>query len=1144
MSLYYEQYEKCKESIFKEQSYNRTRNQRMENLIKQSEQLDEHWKLNYYVVKKAITSDLKLRIKNTKNQNFQKEVLEFLTQQIISEINRTLSIYTPPPEDMNQVENLTTDELNPPQKKRKTSNEVFESKNITTGAILDKLEIHNLCQLYLDIMKFIFKPIDKSTTISEFNKIIIPNELRQVVNYDLCPSLREIYSKHRVLLDFLYSTESDFLFVNFSLENPFISLPFIISKVILEIINSLLNLGQSRENLFNIPIFDSMKEKLILKRELKTLANMSNKFPEILKSLLLPMVKEIMFDIHNISHEKKQILFALIFYLLSECEGVIKIILPDFLEMVQSNKKGFISLLSVLPFKIPDRHGLGILLEIIGENMHQLRDHSFDFLMLFKSIIEDEEVDHYIRDKFFVVLNYVVSILQEDFIFYSSKLHEFNYSADTIQQVSPSLVPRLNSLTFLNSLQKHFEDILLFTIQSDAISESIWFFLLELLCIAGGEAISSNILLHILKSFSFSKDISSKDGKVTIVFLKLYDVVAKNYSTFNEPFIEKVLWKITNSNEQDNCCMVIRNICLWINIMKDMEDEEVQYKSVICYYFITKWQLLYPYLFRSSPTAKDLPILILESFISILKTVTIIRSTEETASITIPEMIANQLSQALIAYYFFLLKPTFSTKHQRRHQLRNRMKASHEIIPNNIIDPDSDIASTLYYYYLLYIVFDGRMEIIESCRSITKEIVSTLCTRFEKVASSVFDFTLDLIFSNHMESRLHATNVFTSTQVHEQINYPLLYHKDALSLVNYFFPDETSTNSKILSNDDIRSEDKNFITKILFKDVEEGLELNTETTESTSKSEHPSLVKQINSNDTSTTNKKKYILDDKSGIRTRGVVFVNPNNVQLKIRNRSFHLKKDTSHHDRYNEEIVKLNKSHILSLFSKCLFSQNPEKNLLTTLQLGKQLMKRLKLQYPAQSPSQLITTLPKKPMTEREIVIDKMFHKFPILYSLIDFISLSYPKKFIELENMELTIISLFANVIGEWNLRVLSNNKGFGSSESDKHLIMKTIQIINIIYRAELIVEPMDLINEIIPYVSPREAVDMLLDIFRFIVSTKTSNANTTPPTTDPTNPTQPPPQQEDYMANIKNSLRKHLEIFAPIYARFTTSNVKIN
>ena len=535
-------------------------------------------------------------------------------------------------------------------------------------------------------------------------------------------------------------------------------------------------------------------------------------------------------------------------------------------------------------------------------------------------------------------------------------------------------------------------------------------------------------------------------------------------------------------------------------------------------------------------------------------------------------MVANQFSQALVAFYFFLLKPTFATKHQRRHQMRHKFKSSHshDIIPLIILEPDTDLGSTLYYYYYLLIVLAGRSDIIEKSRNIIKEIISILCVRFEKVACSTFDLTLDLIFCNHMESRLHATNVFTSNQVHEQINYPLLFHKDTLSIINYFFPEETSAYSKLLSNDDIKQEDRSKIVKTLFKNLEESkveIGVSTETIHTTH-STPTSLVNQLVQNTTPISKDiKKNILDENISIRTKGVVFVNPTNVKLKMQ-RGSHTKKDTTHHDKHNEEIVKLNKSHVLSLFSKCLFSNTTKtKKSSITQQIGKQLMKRLKLQYPCQTYTQLCESLPKKPMSEREIVIDKMFHKFPIMYSLLDFISLAYPRKFIDIENMEMTLKSLFVNVIGEWNLRVLSNNRGFGSTESDKHLIMKTIQILNVLSRADLVIEPMNLITEIIPHVSPKEVVDMLMDVFHCMHQLKgptpptvTATTGTTPPATTENittsggatpNPvvtviTTTPASQatneefdvEPYLTSIKDALRNHLDKFAPIYARFTT------
>ncbi|KAG2386581.1 hypothetical protein C9374_002325 [Naegleria lovaniensis] len=1169
---YFHQFEECKYSIHREQkqqSYNRGYNQKMEYLSRQLEQLEEQWKLNYYVIKKSITNDLKVRMKAQQNDIMIENLFKYLTQQVVDEINRGFSL----PISSSDSSNDEDSEFDPPQKKRKTANEIFESNNISIRYILEKLELHPLCQLYLDIVRFICRPSDKLASQYKLVPITIPDGIEEHGSLlDFLPSLQTFQQNYSRLLHFLSITSSDFLYVCMSLENPFVTLPMTFATILMNIYYSFQQLGDQKQKIFNTDVFHSLTKTINhqCKRELLVLNHMCIKIPDLPKTLIFPFIEELIFSNVNTWNERKEIIVTMLLYMMSECDGILKVILPDFLELSKNHQIEFLEFFNLLPYSNIDRHGLGAILEIISEHLQQMKDFSFEYLVTLKRWIEDDSIPQNLRDKCHTILNYTVSILQEDFIVYSCKLQEYNYSLDTFHQTSPPFVYRLNSLTFLNSLHSKTEEIIGFALESSKMKESVWFFLIELLGLSGGETMASNILLHLLTNYYFSTSSKDRNGNATVLFLKLYDSFSKNYAIFDEPFIEKVLWIVSNTNNSEKTCTIISNLCLWVNLLKDVADQEVHYKPVIFYNFIIRWQLLYPFLFRNGSNVQDLPLRLLESFISILKSSSKIEDTTTpatyTAVITIPELIANQFSQALLAYYFFLLKPTFTTKHQRRHQLRSKQRLSHDLIPTIILEPETDVASTLYYYYFVLIVMAGRTDIIEKCRNVIKEIISVMCSRFEQVACSTFDFALDLIFCNHMESRLHATNVFTSSQVHEQINYPLLYQKDALSIINYFFPEETSVFSKVLSNDDIKPEDKSTIIKLLFKNVEDEsmIELThiSEITPITSTSDHQSLVTQL-IQPNHKMSKTKTVLEDKLTIRTKGVVFVNPSNVHKKLKNQSFTLKKDTYYFDKHNEEVVKLNKSHILSLFSKCLFSQTEEHNISCTLQLGKQLMKRLKLQNPIQTITQLLESLPKKPMTEREIVIDKMFHKFPIIYSLIDFISLAYPRKFIEIENMETTLISLFANAIGEWNLRVLSNNKGFGSSENDKHLIMKTIQITNVLIRAELVIEPMDLVTEIIPHVSPKEAVEMLMDVFRCMgrlkamstaAATTGNVSSTTPPTTttptssaDSISSTTPPTSSgseefdiEPYMASIKNALRNHLDQFAPIYARFTSAS----
>ncbi|KAL9654352.1 hypothetical protein ABK040_010380 [Willaertia magna] len=1146
--IYNDQYEKCKYSIIREQrhvyhnqqgskSYN---NQKMENLTRQLEQLEENRKLNYYVVNKGICNFLKSKDKFILNLEVQHSFLNYLNKLIIIEMNKVLKIDND--KDYNSNNDYNENQSN---KKRKVNNEL---KNISMYKILEKFENNLICQLFFDIIKFMCKPQQENS----LNLIKIPNEYnKNITNY--LPNFKNIKEIYSITLWYLENTTIDYLYISFVFDNPFILVPYIIVNCLQEIHKIIFELNNN-ENIKKQSEFIKFIENTcnLLKRQLLVLHHLFDKFPELLKSIIFPFIKEYIFEINNWD-DKNLLIYLFIIILSYDCEGFLSTIIPECLNYLNDINVIY-RMREFIPFEFNEEEE-SIFSIILQKHLKQFKDFSYEFLILLKNLYPYE------KEKINFILFTIINTLQQDYIKYYIKQENYNYCSDSNHQVSPPLLYKVDSLVFLNKLK--FENFIHFITESNPEQQNelfdVWYYLLEMIGICGGETTAMNILIYLFKYYSFNND------KFKILFLKFYDCFTKNYSSFDEIFLEKTLWIIT-TDSKDSCNMVL-NMCLWVNYLKDRNDS--YYKGVVYYFIISKWQYFYPFLFKSN-NDNNLTLSILEMFNTILKTK--IKLNNENNSIVVSEMISNQMSQALLVFFFFLLKPTFTTKQQKRHQLRSKFKSINQItnIPSVLTEPDTDISSTLYYYYFIYITLNNNLDLLEQCRNILKEIISNLIMKYEKVANNLFDFYFDLLFSNHMESRLHATNVFTSNQVHEQMNYPLLCYKDTLSIINYFFIDEIF---KPLSNDDIKLEDRNYILNYLFKDNQQlsstSSSNNNQNINQSNKllgNQLPSnnLVEQLNipSSINSPNSNASNLLEDQLNIRTKGVVVINPHNVQFKLLNKNLPLQKESFMNDKQNEETVKLNKSHILSLISKCLFSKDSKRELVT-LQLCKQLMKRLKLQYPTLSYQQLSDILPKKPMTDREIIIDKLFHKFPIMYSLLDFISLAYPKKFLEIDSMESTLKSLFVNVIGEWNLRVQSNNKGFGTSESDKHLIMKTIQIINILTRADLIIEPLNLVTEIIPHVkSAKEVVDMLVDVFRSIQKVRelavTSSASTTTTTTGITSATtvntqeitivsglSTPPTQtpqidiESYLGSTKDTLRKYIEIFAPIYSRFTNA-----
>lgn len=395
-------------------------------------------------------------------------------------------------------------------------------------------------------------------------------------------------------------------------------------------------------------------------------------------------------------------------------------------------------------------------------------------------------------------------------------------------------------------------------------------------------------------------------------------------------FMDKIYWRLVETNIQPDesntlSSTIIHNIHHWITH---------NYHSIINSYIIDHWQLLYPFLYVGTFSDR---LLVLEIVQTALQS-----KFAYTVSVT--------CALALISLFFFLLDPAFV----------KRESSIEELSKCFITEPENDQTSSLYRIY-----FTSRdCGLMERFRQCIVRITSTLC-RDKRVAEQVFGHSLDLILSAHMDSRLRLPQrgMSMSMQVHAQVNFPLHEYSNLVELLNEYMPRCGDARMFELSHLLIPREKR----IELVKEINADWKCTTEPTMTSKTKLLNSLMKQNKMGE------DKRLQD----IRARGVVMVNAKKVQLRRKTKQDE-KKD-SQEDK-NETIIKHNELLVLDLLSRCNHVDA----------LAQQLSKLLNVSFVSVAKyEQYCTILPKKPMTERDVFIDKLFNNYPILSHLLGYIA-----------------------------------------------------------------------------------------------------------------------------------------------------------
>lgn len=537
-------------------------------------------------------------------------------------------------------------------------------------------------------------------------------------------------------------------------------------------------------------------------------------------------------------------------------------------------------------------------------------------------------------------------------------------------------------------------------------------------------------------------------------------------------FLEKLFWKLSvyvQSPQEDTSevTIVVHNIYYWITTSpRDRVSSNI----------MSKWQLLYPFLFILAEKDRLIILDIIQAMIGSKKSYAV----------------AVTCAIALTSLFFFLLEPTFEKGENYAEELKKQF----------IIAPEQDRTSFMFRTH--YITDQNILP--KYCDKLTA-IITTLC-REKRVAEQVFSHVIDLILSAHMDSRLRIQQrgLFMSMQIQAQVNFPLSEYNNVIDLLNEYMPRKGDTKMYQITHISILPTQR----QELLQKIDTKLITN-----------EPTIVKSKAILLNSLMRETKIVEDQRiAEMRARGVVMVNPKKVQLRIK-----MKKDKVEIVDRNAEIVRHNESLVLGIISKCGHVDA----------LARQLSKRLNVAFSSVfTYEQYCSMLPKKPITERDVFIAKIFHNYPLFYDFLGYIAKKEP---IQLLDFKTCLHSLIVNCIGDWNTIVPKISK---TDPTIKNLTERTIQILEYLQDGQWIVPPLSYVIDLIRSLKPAEIVQILLSVFHFVnnYAPKLEEFTITDAGVKRTLPIECDVQV--YMQSTKDALRENVMEFASLYSHFFTTS----
>lgn len=207
------------------------------------------------------------------------------------------------------------------------------------------------------------------------------------------------------------------------------------------------------------------------------------------------------------------------------------------------------------------------------------------------------------------------------------------------------------------------------------------------------------------------------------------------------------------------------------------------------------------------------------------------------------------------------------------------------------------------------------------------------------------------------------------------------------------------------------------------------------------------------------------------------------------------------------------INKDLVIDLFGAILNEGNVKV-------FSKILADRFDFHHSVPTNDQYTLLLPKKSMFECDLLVDKLFNKFPILLDLLLMVPAS------EVINFYDTVHSLLVNCIGEWN----------SVSSTPKHILAQRTQfIMELVNKGQFVAEPLCFVSEIVPSLQANEVTLVLMQVWKFMQDYKPQHAEYSA-SQGRTIPAAAISNVKNYLQPVKDALRNHVEQLAPFYARF--------
>eukprot|EP00818_Percolomonas_sp_WS_P009176 CAMPEP_0117434878 /NCGR_PEP_ID=MMETSP0759-20121206/181_1 /TAXON_ID=63605 /ORGANISM="Percolomonas cosmopolitus, Strain WS" /LENGTH=1207 /DNA_ID=CAMNT_0005226385 /DNA_START=59 /DNA_END=3682 /DNA_ORIENTATION=+ len=626
-----------------------------------------------------------------------------------------------------------------------------------------------------------------------------------------------------------------------------------------------------------------------------------------------------------------------------------------------------------------------VFLGLLLDNIEYLGESTFSLLLKLDFIQQSELAD---------VLFFLLVEQMQLMAFRSCATSSYTQAVAPQQQQNDLPKTTLSMPTFVGlHLEQHINQMILRLDQDEK-----WLYLLEIVGTTSGESIAIDILSTLFEAHHLELNGGMHH------FFDLLSSFEKVYAHIGQTFLEHLLWMLSvqSKNFSDATVCMLSNLHLFV---KHVPTRVPHLKHVLFKDLLKNWRYLFAlillpistqYLECRATLFQILEVLLMDS------------------SIKLQNYLATDIVNGLLSLFFFLLEPGARKVWSEWSEAEDR-------------------ASVLYFEY-----FCHRDTNTLQYRAFISKLISILWDQYD-IWDETFGYFFELLCSRQIESRLQ-TSTMMSSEIFEQTNFPLHYHRDMLSVLNSYFP---STYPKLSLSRDISSGEKQ---RIMNEEVSSPSKRRPSETEAAS-----NLFDKLN----------RVVREESAPLFMRESVSISKQ-----------HPSKLTQHN-----EVVERNANEIVALISRSCFytSVHRQEKILSFANHLVSFTKR----HNVPNRDQYAKMLPKKSTFDFDMYIGKIFTKFPIFYQFLRLVSTD-PESFLRFVDV---MCSLWVNLIGEWHSTIYFEK--YNNTNRDL-LIERTKLYMYCLKTAQWIPVPMVFLDEMIHVMSASEITEALCKIWEYITS----------------------------------------------------------